>query len=51
VNQESLVEITDYDEELQTLSAAEILHYSFNYIGVLTGKDRAWFKLESLINL
>ncbi|KAH8304817.1 hypothetical protein KR059_010787 [Drosophila kikkawai] len=37
VNQESLVEITDYDEDLQTLTAAEIVHYSFNYIGVLTG--------------
>ncbi|XP_017111466.1 lysophospholipid acyltransferase 7 [Drosophila elegans] len=37
VNQESLVEITDYDEDLQTLTAVEILHYSFNYIGVLTG--------------
>ncbi|KAH8298330.1 hypothetical protein KR018_005367 [Drosophila ironensis] len=37
VNAESLVEVTDYDQELQTLSAAEIVHYSFNYIGVLTG--------------
>ncbi|KAH8357001.1 hypothetical protein KR200_011893 [Drosophila serrata] len=37
VNKESLIEITDYDEDLQTLTAAEIVHYSFNYIGVLTG--------------
>ncbi|KAH8263890.1 hypothetical protein KR038_009162 [Drosophila bunnanda] len=37
VNEESLIEITDYDEDLQTLTAAEIVHYSFNYIGVLTG--------------
>ncbi|KAH8327883.1 hypothetical protein KR067_001318 [Drosophila pandora] len=37
VHSESLVEITDYDVELQTLGAAEIVHYSFNYIGVLTG--------------
>lgn len=39
VHSESLVEITDYDVELQTLGAAEIVHYSFNYIGVLTGDD------------
>ncbi|XP_033250031.1 lysophospholipid acyltransferase 7 isoform X1 [Drosophila miranda] len=37
VNSESPIEITDYDLELQQLTAAEIVHYSFNYIGVLTG--------------
>ncbi|EDV59075.1 lysophospholipid acyltransferase 7 [Drosophila erecta] len=37
VNEEIVTEITDYDVKLQNLSAAEILHYSFNYIGVLTG--------------
>lgn len=47
VNQESPIEITDYDVELQSLSAAEILHYSFNYIGVLTGEDWTRFNQVS----
>lgn len=33
-----LVEITDYDVEIQSVSPVEIFHYSFNYIGILTGK-------------
>lgn len=33
-----LVEITDYDVEIQSISMTEIFHYSFNYIGILTGK-------------
>ncbi|KAH8263179.1 hypothetical protein KR044_005521 [Drosophila immigrans] len=37
VNSEPSIEITDYDLELQQLSATEILLYSFNYVGVLTG--------------
>ncbi|XP_068154556.1 lysophospholipid acyltransferase 7 [Drosophila tropicalis] len=37
VNSETTIEITDYDVEVQQLSAAEIVHYSLNYIGVLTG--------------
>lgn len=31
------VEITDYDVEIQSISVSELFHYSFNYIGVLTG--------------
>lgn len=31
------VEITDYDVEIQSISIIELFHYSFNYIGVLTG--------------
>lgn len=34
---EPLVEITDYDVELQDIGFTEIFHYCFNYIGVLTG--------------
>lgn len=34
---EPLVEVTDYDVELQDIGFAEIFHYCFNYIGVLTG--------------
>ncbi|CAD6997890.1 lysophospholipid acyltransferase 7 [Ceratitis capitata] len=34
---EPLVEITDYDVELQNIGFLEIFHYCFNYIGVLTG--------------
>ncbi|XP_030376964.1 lysophospholipid acyltransferase 7 [Scaptodrosophila lebanonensis] len=37
VNKESTIEISDYDVELQQLSPHEIVHYCFNYIGVLTG--------------
>ncbi|XP_034097570.1 lysophospholipid acyltransferase 7 [Drosophila albomicans] len=37
VNSEPSIEITDYDVELQQLSATEILLYSFNYVGILTG--------------
>lgn len=33
-----LVEITDYDVEIQSVSIVEIFHYTFNYIGILTGK-------------
>ena len=32
-----MVELTDYDLELQTLTTVEMFHYCFNYIGVLTG--------------
>lgn len=32
-----LVEITDYDVEIQEISMTEIFHYVFNYIGILTG--------------
>ncbi|XP_055856258.1 lysophospholipid acyltransferase 7 [Episyrphus balteatus] len=32
-----IVELTDYDLELQTLTTVEMFHYCFNYIGVLTG--------------
>ncbi|CAD7086318.1 unnamed protein product [Hermetia illucens] len=31
------IEITDYDTELQSIDITEIFHYSFNYIGILTG--------------
>jgi len=37
VNSEPSIEITDYDMDLQKLSANEIALYSFNYVGVLTG--------------
>ncbi|XP_064537994.1 lysophospholipid acyltransferase 7 [Drosophila montana] len=37
VNSEPSIEITDYDIDLQNLSATEIVHYSFNYVGILTG--------------
>ncbi|KAL7739461.1 hypothetical protein ACLKA6_011326 [Drosophila palustris] len=37
VNSEPSIEITDYDVELQQLTAQEIVLYSFNYVGVLTG--------------
>lgn len=37
VNSEPSIEITDYDVELQKLTANEIVLYSFNYVGVLTG--------------
>ncbi|TMW43589.1 hypothetical protein DOY81_011331 [Sarcophaga bullata] len=32
-----LVEITDYDVEIQSIGIVEIFHYTFNYIGILTG--------------
>ena len=34
-----LVEITDYDVEIQSIGIVEIFHYTFNYIGILTGKQ------------
>lgn len=33
-----LVEITDYDVEMQSINFVELFHYTFNYIGILTGK-------------
>lgn len=32
------VEISEYDVDIQTIGIVEIFHYSFNYIGILTGK-------------
>ncbi|KAI8117190.1 hypothetical protein FF38_05351 [Lucilia cuprina] len=32
-----LVEITDYDVEIQSINIVELFHYTFNYIGILTG--------------
>lgn len=36
--EDALVEISDYDVELQSIGFSELFHYTFNYIGVLTGK-------------
>lgn len=33
-----VVEISEYDVDIQSISIVEIFHYSFNYIGILTGK-------------
>lgn len=38
-----LVEITDYDVEIQSIGIVEIFHYTFNYIGILTGKQAYFF--------
>uniref|UniRef100_A0A1B0FD92 tRNA (guanine(26)-N(2))-dimethyltransferase n=1 Tax=Glossina morsitans morsitans TaxID=37546 RepID=A0A1B0FD92_GLOMM len=35
--EKELIEISDYDVELQSVDIFEIFQYSFNYIGVLTG--------------
>lgn len=32
------VEISEYDVDIQSIGIVEIFHYSFNYIGILTGK-------------
>lgn len=32
------VEISEYDSVIQSVNIVEILHYSFNYIGILTGE-------------
>ncbi|EDW03518.1 lysophospholipid acyltransferase 7 [Drosophila grimshawi] len=37
VNTEESIEITEYDVELQLLTVTEIIHYSVNYVGILTG--------------
>ncbi|XP_075149833.1 membrane bound O-acyltransferase domain containing farjavit [Haematobia irritans] len=31
------IEITKFDKDIQTVNIIEIFHYSFNYIGILTG--------------
>lgn len=41
-----LVEITDYDVEIQSINIVDIFHYTFNYIGILTGKWDSIFKLS-----
>lgn len=32
------MEISEYDVDIQSIGIVEIFHYSFNYIGILTGK-------------
>lgn len=39
VNSEPSIEVTDYDVELEQLTATDIIQYSFNYVGVLTGQS------------
>lgn len=31
-------EISNFEREIQNISSTELLHYSFNYIGLLVGK-------------
>ncbi|XP_055382278.1 lysophospholipid acyltransferase 7 [Condylostylus longicornis] len=37
VESKPIIELTEYDMELQNINVSDLFHYCFNYIGILTG--------------